>query len=115
MIKKLPRGIQIDEMAHCQNCLNCVVRQAISKVKNPSQICQHSIHGICTLEEAKIPHTLEEIGMIMGVTRERIRQIELKAIKKLRHPKRAIGLKPFYLESIANTREPNQPLENFGG
>ena len=31
-------------------------------------------------------HTLEEVGQIFGVTRERIRQIENKAIRKLRHP-----------------------------
>jgi RNA polymerase primary sigma factor len=31
-------------------------------------------------------HTLEEIGKIFGVTRERIRQIEAKALAKLRHP-----------------------------
>ena len=30
--------------------------------------------------------TLEEIGNIMGVTRERVRQIEARALKKLRHP-----------------------------
>ena len=30
--------------------------------------------------------TLEELGQIMGVTRERVRQIEAKALKKLRHP-----------------------------
>ena len=41
-------------------------------------------------------HTLEEFGQIFGVTRERIRQIENKAIRKLRHPSRAKKIKDFY-------------------
>ena len=41
-------------------------------------------------------HTLEEVGQIFGVTRERIRQIENKAIRKLRHPSRAKKIKDFY-------------------
>ena len=41
-------------------------------------------------------HTLEEVGQIFGVTRERIRQIENKAIRKLRHPSRAKRIKDFY-------------------
>lgn len=40
-------------------------------------------------------HTLEEVGQLFDVTRERIRQIEAKALKKLRHPSRAKLLKDF--------------------
>ncbi len=41
------------------------------------------------------PHTLEEVGKEFDVTRERIRQIEAKALRKLRHPSRSKKLKDF--------------------
>jgi len=41
------------------------------------------------------PRTLEEVGLIFNVTRERVRQIEAKALRKLRHPTRAKKLKGF--------------------
>ena len=40
-------------------------------------------------------HTLEEVGQSFAVTRERIRQIEAKALRKLRHPSRSKQLKSF--------------------
>lgn len=42
-----------------------------------------------------MPHTLEELGQEFGVTRERIRQIEMKAMRKLKHPKRSKWLRSF--------------------
>jgi RNA polymerase primary sigma factor len=63
---------------------------------------------LCTLnpKEAKIirrrfgigedaPHTLEELGQEFDVTRERIRQIEVKALRKLKHPSRSRWLRTF--------------------
>jgi RNA polymerase primary sigma factor len=47
------------------------------------------------LDRSGKEHTLEEIGNIFGVTRERIRQIEAKALKKLRHPALAGKLETF--------------------
>ena len=45
------------------------------------------------------PHTLEEVGAIFKVTRERIRQIEAKALRKLRHPGRSTQLRGFLTTS----------------
>ncbi len=47
------------------------------------------------LDGSNFPHTLEEVGKAMEVTRERVRQIEVKAIRKLKHPSRSRWLKSF--------------------
>ncbi len=41
------------------------------------------------------PRTLEEVGAIFSITRERVRQIEMKAIRKLRHPSRSKALREY--------------------
>ena len=48
--------------------------------------------------EDGLEHTLEEVGQCFAVTRERIRQIEAKALRKLRHPSRSIKLRLFWVD-----------------
>jgi RNA polymerase primary sigma factor len=50
------------------------------------------------------PHTLEQVGEIFDVTRERIRQIESKAMRKLSHPTRTASLLAF-VEKVPTARE----------
>ena len=47
-------------------------------------------------------YTLEEIGQLFGVSRERIRQIEMKALSRLAHPTRSKKLRPFLEETSKN-------------
>ena len=69
----------------------------------------HNVLAGLTPREAKVlrmrfgidmntDHTLEEVGKQFDVTRERIRQIEAKALRKLRHPSRSDQLRSFLLE-----------------
>jgi RNA polymerase primary sigma factor len=52
-------------------------------------------------------HTLEEVGKDFSVTRERIRQIEVKALRKLRHPSRSTKLKTFFDKEFGGIFEDN--------
>lgn len=51
------------------------------------------------------PKTLEEVGNVFRVTRERVRQIEAKALRKLKHPTRSRKLKTFLEMTLAHERE----------
>ncbi|MCK4650631.1 RNA polymerase sigma factor RpoD [Candidatus Babeliales bacterium] len=52
-------------------------------------------------------HTLEEVGKDFSVTRERIRQIEVKALRKLRHPSRSKKLQSFFDKEIETSSNDN--------
>ena len=53
-------------------------------------------------------HTLEEVGKDFSVTRERIRQIEVKALRKLRHPSRSKKLLTFFEKELELGNENQQ-------
>jgi len=61
-------------------------------------VLRFGIHDGC-------PRTLEEVGNVFKVTRERVRQIEAKALKKLRHPTRSRRLRTFLDMTLAHQRE----------
>lgn len=61
--------------------------------------------------EGETEHTLEETGKRYNVTRERIRQIEAKALRKLRFPSRAKKLKEYYEKDDYNKSKKKQTLE----
>jgi Sigma-70, region 4 len=53
-------------------------------------------------------HTLEEVGQQFSVTRERIRQIEAKALRKLKHPSRSSKEFPGQLASVVMSGHPSK-------
>lgn len=55
----------------------------------------HTINRILDAAGPLGDFTLEEIGNVLGITRERVRQIETKAMQKLRHPKLGKSLKRY--------------------
>ena len=56
-------------------------------------------------------HTLEEVGKDFSVTRERIRQIEVKALRKLRHPSRSKRLRTFFEKEIDEQTSSDESME----
>ena len=83
-----------------------VLTRVIKRLAVSLRETTHSVLAQLTPREAKVlrmrfgidmntDHTLEEVGKQFDVTRERIRQIEAKALRKLRHPSRSDKLKSF--------------------
>jgi RNA polymerase primary sigma factor len=80
-----------DDMAMSQN-LQETTRQVLKSLTSREEKVLRMRFGIGERRD----HTLEEIGQDFDVTRERIRQIEAKALRKLRHPTRSKQLRSFY-------------------
>ena len=67
------------------------VEKKEGRLKSDKDVVIQDLPGIYSLS----PYTLEEVGRIFRVTRERVRQIEAKAVKKLQHPVRSKQLEGF--------------------
>ena len=86
------------------NCLEELKRQ------NLKQVVTKTLSSLQPREERvlrlrfginlKKDYTLEEVGKIINVNRERVRQIEAKALRKLKHPSRSKELKHFLSQSL---------------
>lgn len=74
-----------------QNCLQMHISESLSTLTPREEQTLRRRNGLGMTE----PQTLEEIGSTFSVTRERIRQIEAKALRKLRHPSRSDKLRSF--------------------
>lgn len=73
-----------------------MLREQISKILNTLKPREAEVLRLRFGIDRPFPHTLEEVGTIFSVTRERVRQIEAKALKKLRHPTRARKLRVYF-------------------
>jgi len=81
----------VPDDAAARMMLDDAVREALGHLSPREQDVVRLRFG---LEDGKI-RTLEEVGKAFGVTRERIRQIEAKALRKLKHPSRSRKLRSF--------------------
>jgi RNA polymerase primary sigma factor len=86
-------GIAPDKAAMNRACLERIRSALGTLTPREAEVIRYR-YGIDKTRE----YTLEEVGAVFGVTRERIRQIELKALNKLRHYKRSQKLRPFYYD-----------------
>jgi RNA polymerase primary sigma factor len=84
-----------DAVSPASAAVNVLLKEQIEKVLHTLKDREAEVLRLRFGIGDGVPHTLEEVGKIFKVTRERVRQIEAKALRKLRHPARAKNLKGF--------------------
>ena len=96
-LRALPAGIQVSQLTEAlaeSEDLRQQIKSAVSSLTLREQKVLRLRYGL----DDEGARTLEQVGRVFGVTKARIREIEAKALRKLRHPSRSKNLKPF-LES----------------
>lgn len=125
--------LSLDRSAHDDDRGSLGDRLASTTAKDPEEVAEHreildaiveAIDGLKDREKEVIrmrfgladgeDHTLEEIGEKMGVTRERIRQIQNIALDRLRHPSRSKAIQELIEErgALADSDDPEQSEED---
>ena len=72
-----------------------MLKEQINEILNTLERRERNILKLRFGIDDNCPHTLEEVGNVFGITRERVRQIEAKALRKIRHPARSHKIKNF--------------------
>ncbi len=92
---------------------NCILRDKIERLLKTLTYREREIIRLRYGLGDGYTYTLEEVGRIFKVTRERVRQIEAKAVRKLQNPVRSQHLEGFLLGTvpIANSKSDSQPAE----
>jgi RNA polymerase primary sigma factor len=105
--------IDVTQLSIEEATSNEVIKEQVKEVLNTLTAREQKVLILrFGLEDGK-SRTLEEVGIIFKVTRERIRQIEAKAIRKLRHPSRSRKLKTLLNDPQAYIRkEKEEKLNN---
>lgn len=89
-------GQLVDTHDYAEEVINTMSKEAIEQVLDTLNVREAEILRLRFGFYDGIPKTLEEVGKVFGLTGERVRQIERKAIRKLRNPKRSKWLKDYY-------------------
>lgn len=92
-------GHLVDTQDYAEEVLNTMSRQVLKQMLDTLTVREAEILRLRFGFYDGIPKELEEVAKVFNITRERTRQIENKAIRKLRHPTRAKFFKDFLYDS----------------